>query len=527
MSSTTHLLSLKVLRCYSSYTLINNNNNNNNQQYNNSILLLPSSFGTIYLGETFTILLSIIRNNQTQTILKPKLLVELQQQQQHTTKTTTTTTIGIIQKNQITTTEEEEESAIELLINHHITQTGLHSLICTVTYNQEELTPTPTTSDEQQDTNQVRSFRKLYKFNVLDPLVLRITKVYRSKLALGEDYQRLLEESLMKALLETSCTHNTNTTVEELVNHARSLIMNEHSDRCNGYYVIEIQVQNQSTKPLLELTLQLSKGGNHPTTTTTKIQPIMMKAPADQLDLSQEEPITAHILPGDIHQYSLHLRDESGGVAQEKHAGLLEADVRWMSVMGEPGSLTRSISYPAGPGQVSQARDPTLAPPSSWAMAVEPLLGLPNTATPRGGRGRNGLFAVQLVEQGPRRVAVGSPFQVTVRISLTLPYYGDESIELRARLLHLLDSLALHLDDQSHSLLLLSPLPLLPSHSSAPDARDFRLQFLPLHLSPPIPLHPHVVPLGRLAATAPHLNVLFGLAAQPSLLGSVYLLPPS
>lgn len=147
-------------------------------------LLLPASFGSIYLGQTFTALLSLAHHLPPQVVegereaeeivLDPVLKVEMHTaggpnnpdgikhllrtiSSSSSSSASTSTAIATT-----TTLSEREEGrllageSIEGSVVHEIKELGLHALICTVTYG----VSTPTSEIIS------RSFRKVYKFNV-------------------------------------------------------------------------------------------------------------------------------------------------------------------------------------------------------------------------------------------------------------------------------------------------------------------------------------------------------------------------
>lgn len=116
------------------------------------LLLLPSSFGNIYLGETFSAYICI-NNDSASGVRNLYFRAELQ----------TTTQKFLLHD----TTEESHHGLLanqtaEFMVNHEIRELGTHILVCSINY---------VSSGEEK-----RSFRRFYKFNVLNPLAVR-TKV--------------------------------------------------------------------------------------------------------------------------------------------------------------------------------------------------------------------------------------------------------------------------------------------------------------------------------------------------------------
>ncbi|KAG0000805.1 hypothetical protein BGZ65_004042 [Modicella reniformis] len=143
------------------------------------LLIFPTAFGNIFLGETFTTY--ICANNESahpvrDVILKAELqtatsrfaLSDTLANQRHlaTTSTATTTAkppsdkpLGLVPSSG---GHIQSGKTNEMVVSHEIKELGVHILVCSVQY---------TTLDGQQ-----KSFRKIYKFQVINPLSVK-TKV--------------------------------------------------------------------------------------------------------------------------------------------------------------------------------------------------------------------------------------------------------------------------------------------------------------------------------------------------------------
>ncbi|KAG2177110.1 hypothetical protein INT43_007766 [Umbelopsis isabellina] len=116
------------------------------------VLVLPSAFGNIYLGETFSTYLCI--NNESKDIVHEiKLKAELQTSSQR---------FNLADTNDTPLASMDPGASNEFVISHEIKELGVHILVCLIHY---------TTPDGQP-----RSFRKFYKFQVANPLAVK-TKV--------------------------------------------------------------------------------------------------------------------------------------------------------------------------------------------------------------------------------------------------------------------------------------------------------------------------------------------------------------
>lgn len=140
------------------------------------LLTLPGSFGNIYLGETFSSYVCLI-NDSTWIARDVHVKCELQTLSQKFTLfesdvttppgISTTTTRPSPPNSKDSTTVLKHTSTIhpakssETVIQHEIKELGLHSLVCSVSYTKNE---------------EKKTFRKLYRFQVLNPLAVK-TKI--------------------------------------------------------------------------------------------------------------------------------------------------------------------------------------------------------------------------------------------------------------------------------------------------------------------------------------------------------------
>lgn len=140
-------------------------------------LQLPTSFGNIYLGETFTSYLSI--NNDSQTpVADVSFKAELQTTSQRFTLANSNSGSASPRSSQEVDPLNSQTTLLpsqssEFIINHEIKELGIHILVCSVHY-----TPSPsnTSISGQQVDRERKFFRKFYKFQVLNPLAVK-TKV--------------------------------------------------------------------------------------------------------------------------------------------------------------------------------------------------------------------------------------------------------------------------------------------------------------------------------------------------------------
>ncbi|KAM0787147.1 hypothetical protein ACM66B_006398 [Microbotryomycetes sp. NB124-2] len=162
-------------------------------------LMLPSTFGTIYLGETFSALLSLSNDLErppdgTTTAASLVMKVEMntgapenqsappqpQQQQQ----------VGGV-KHHLATVHAPDDAlspgqSVDTLVSHEIKELGMHALVCTVTYANQ----VPDESGQLRTVS--RSFRKVYKFQVSNPLSVR-TKAHAPNINVANAVSSTLE----------------------------------------------------------------------------------------------------------------------------------------------------------------------------------------------------------------------------------------------------------------------------------------------------------------------------------------------
>ncbi|OAD78792.1 hypothetical protein PHYBLDRAFT_89883, partial [Phycomyces blakesleeanus NRRL 1555(-)] len=113
------------------------------------ILQLPSSFGNIYLGESFGTFVSV--NNESEyAVHQVGVKIELQTSSQRFVLSDTTATPR---------TTLDPQTTYDATVTHEIKELGVHILVCSTHY---------TTPDGKK-----RHFRKFYKFQVSNPLAVK------------------------------------------------------------------------------------------------------------------------------------------------------------------------------------------------------------------------------------------------------------------------------------------------------------------------------------------------------------------
>lgn len=151
------------------------------------ILTLPSSFGTPYLGETFTAYLCV-NNESIHLVPNVALRVELQ---------TTGNRFVLFSSTDSPIPQLEPSETTEAIVSHEIKELGVHVLSCTVTYEDSTMPPGPPTEISKPV---IKTLRKFYKFQVLNPLAVK-TKVNAGQDALYLEVQ-VQNTSVAPMLLE-------------------------------------------------------------------------------------------------------------------------------------------------------------------------------------------------------------------------------------------------------------------------------------------------------------------------------------
>ncbi|KAJ6547151.1 hypothetical protein B0H19DRAFT_1164229 [Mycena capillaripes] len=160
------------------------------------LLTLPSSFGSIQLGETFSSCLCV--NNEAQVEVEAVAMkVEMQ---------TATSKVTIAEFGGPDTSLPVGDT-LENVVHHEIKELGQHVLACTVSYRLPPGSRTAPGPAEDENDPSLQTFRKFYKFAVTNPLSVK-TKVHapRSPSALMSSLERekvFLEVHIQNLTTET------------------------------------------------------------------------------------------------------------------------------------------------------------------------------------------------------------------------------------------------------------------------------------------------------------------------------------
>ncbi|KAF5330520.1 hypothetical protein D9619_005683 [Psilocybe cf. subviscida] len=251
------------------------------------LLTLPSSFGSIQLGETFSSCLCI--NNDVEIGVEvTQTRVEMQ---------TATTKVTLYESEGANTVSPGD--TLERIVHHEIKELGQHVLACTVTYRlPPHSRPVPGAAEDASDPS-LQTFRKFYKFAVTNPLSVK-TKVHAPKSATA----LLCPPEREKIFLE-----------------------------------VHIQNLTQDTLTFERMRLECTDGW-----TATDVNMI----PSGDTEESIFSGAMAVMQPQDMRQYVYVLQPKTVNLSPTSHAPgaiipLGRLDISWRSSFGEPGRLLTSM----------------------------------------------------------------------------------------------------------------------------------------------------------------------------------------
>ncbi|KAJ7871510.1 hypothetical protein B0H14DRAFT_3083791 [Mycena olivaceomarginata] len=349
--------------------------------YASELLTLPSSFGSIQLGETFSSCLCV--NNEAQVEVEAVAMkVEMQ---------TATSKVLLAEFGGPEATLAVGDT-LENVVHHEIKELGQHVLACTVTYRLPPGSHTAPGPAEDPNDPALQTFRKFYKFAVTNPLSVK-TKVHapRSPSALLSSAER------EKVFLEV---HIQNLTTETMWFERMRFECADGWDVADGNL---IDVEREDSESIFS--------GS-----------------------------TALMQPQDMRQYIYTLSRKSVTLGPVVHApgsviALGRLDISWRSSFGEPGRLLTSMlsrriplcrghilrSYPAH----DPARPPFPQRPGSPFRNRPPstVVGRPQTPPPQSAPLPVSDIDVSLtVKDIPRAsIKLESPFKISfTRSSLSL-----------------------------------------------------------------------------------------------------------
>ncbi|KAF9070393.1 hypothetical protein BDP27DRAFT_1323979 [Rhodocollybia butyracea] len=268
------------------------------------LLTLPSSFGSIQLGETFSSCLSV-NNEATTEIGMVSLKVEMQ----------TVSSKLVLADIGGQDTKLSPGDTLENVVHHEIKELGQHVLACTVSYHFPPSSRGIPASEETSDPN-LLTFRKFYKFVVTNPLSVK-TKVHAPK-------------------------------------SPSALMVPAERDKV----FLEVHIQNLTPEPIWfeQMRFEAVEGWDARDANVIDVE-------GEQQSLYTGS--TALMQPQDMRQYIYILSPKSTSLEPVVHVPgtivpLGRIDISWRSSYGEPGRLltsmlTRRIPLPPQPPQTQPA----------------------------------------------------------------------------------------------------------------------------------------------------------------------------
>ncbi|RKP15096.1 hypothetical protein BJ684DRAFT_7545 [Piptocephalis cylindrospora] len=261
-----------------------------------SQLALPTSFGAIYLGESFPAYLSMTNDSAREAARDVVIKAELQ---------TSTQRFILIDTADSPTPVMPPQALTEYLIKHEVKELGVHVLVCSVQYTAKQLGTTGQSRDER------RSFRKFYKFQVLNPLAVK-TKV-NSRL----DARVFLEVQVQNITQDPMCLEKLNL------------------DPAGPFAVRDLNIRLDPAEAVQGPQSQASESES---------------GSESEEDSSPDSPVahifgdTNFLLPGDVRQYLylLHPKDDLSVANALTSNALGKLDIVWRFSFGETGRLQTS-----------------------------------------------------------------------------------------------------------------------------------------------------------------------------------------
>ncbi|KAF9413491.1 hypothetical protein BGZ76_005019, partial [Entomortierella beljakovae] len=283
------------------------------------LLTMPASFGNIYLGETFTSY--ICANNESAHPVRDVILkAELQTS---TLRFALSDTLaGQRQKSSLGSSPDpashpappspstgghiqllESAKTNEMIVSHEIKELGIHILVCSIQY---------TTLDGQQ-----KSFRKFYKFQVLNPLSVK-TKVNHPGLSVPTQHHE---------------GNNNSTVVSQGVSKGGVVLLEAMVQNISGVTMwmerMRFDVSDAFTVRDLNIVIDEDERGDEEENKTKSVVSIFGKHD--------------YFGPNDIRQYLYVLTPKPGMEIMAKTTNVLgKMDILWRSQFGETGRLQTS-----------------------------------------------------------------------------------------------------------------------------------------------------------------------------------------
>ncbi|KAF9964879.1 hypothetical protein BGZ70_005794 [Mortierella alpina] len=294
------------------------------------LLTMPAAFGNIYLGETFTSY--ICANNESP---HPVRDVILKAELQTTTLRFALSDTLASQRNQASATRLPSESSLtsvpspssstgghiqllesgktnEMIVSHEIKELGIHILVCSIQYS---------TLDGQQ-----KSFRKFYKFQVMNPLSVKTKVNHPPPSTTAISVQDHTNQNIVSSAINMNVSRGGLVMLEAMVQNVSGVTMWMERMRFEPTDVFTIKDLN--------VVIEEDDSGDGQETESKEVKPGSAASIFGEHD---------YFAPNDIRQYLYVLTPKPGKEMLARTTNVLgKMDILWRSQFGETGRLQTS-----------------------------------------------------------------------------------------------------------------------------------------------------------------------------------------
>ncbi|KAF9980296.1 hypothetical protein BGZ75_008621 [Mortierella antarctica] len=294
------------------------------------LLTMPAAFGNIYLGETFTSY--ICANNESP---HPVRDVILKAELQTTTLRFALSDTLASQRNQASATRLPSESSLtsvpspssstgghiqllesgktnEMIVSHEIKELGIHILVCSIQYS---------TLDGQQ-----KSFRKFYKFQVMNPLSVKTKVNHPPPSTMAISVQDGTNQNMAGSAINMNVSRGGLVMLEAMVQNVSGVTMWMERMR--------FEPADAFTIKDLNVVIEEDDSGDGQETESKEVKPGSAASIFGEHD---------YFAPNDIRQYLYVLTPKPGKELLAKTTNVLgKMDILWRSQFGETGRLQTS-----------------------------------------------------------------------------------------------------------------------------------------------------------------------------------------
>ncbi|CAO3569265.1 unnamed protein product [Mortierella alpina] len=294
------------------------------------LLTMPAAFGNIYLGETFTSY--ICANNESP---HPVRDVILKAELQTTTLRFALSDTLASQRNQASATRLPSESSLksvpspssstgghiqllesgktnEMIVSHEIKELGIHILVCSIQYS---------TLDGQQ-----KSFRKFYKFQVMNPLSVKTKVNHPPPSTAALSVQDHTNQNMAGSAINMNVSRGGLVMLEAMVQNVSGVTMWMERMR--------FEPADAFTIKDLNVVIEEDNSSDGQATESKEVKPGSAASIFGEHD---------YFAPNDIRQYLYVLTPKPGKELLAKTTNVLgKMDILWRSQFGETGRLQTS-----------------------------------------------------------------------------------------------------------------------------------------------------------------------------------------